>query len=189
MSNHNTKIFKLYETNLLNISPLGIKNISDNNIKYLLIYLWNVIGENTSQIFIQINNLKVSNINDNVITFDLLDNSDITHINLIEEQIDFVELIRQNTNYKEQLSRLFQEKYGEYPIYEMISMEELPGGKEFTMGVLNPAGVCLAKATHSIKKKAEQQAACITIDQWEEKIKAEDEYPCGIRSLQHIYKL
>lgn len=87
MSNHNTKIFKLDEINLLNISPLGIKNISDNNIKYLLIYLWNVIGESTSQIFIQINNLKVSNINNNVITFDLLDNSDITHINLIEEQI------------------------------------------------------------------------------------------------------
>ena len=58
MSNHNTKIFKLDEINLLNISPLGIKNISDNNIKYLLIYLWNVIGESTSQIFIQINNLK-----------------------------------------------------------------------------------------------------------------------------------
>jgi len=85
---------------------------------------------------------------------------------LIEEQVDFVELIRQNTNYKEQLSRLFQDKWGEYPVYEMISMEELPGGKEFTMGVYDPDGNCLAKSTNSIKKKAEQQAACIAIDQW-----------------------
>ena len=92
-------------------------------------------------------------------------------INLIEEQVDFVELIRQNTNYKEQLSRLFQDKWGEYPIYEMISMEELPGGKEFTMGVYDPEGNCLAQSTNSIKKKAEQQAACIAIDQWNTGIK------------------
>jgi len=90
-------------------------------------------------------------------------------INLIEEQIDFVELIRQNTNYKEQLSRLFQERWGEYPVYEMISMEELPGGKEYTMGVYDPEENCLASATHSIKKKAEQMAACIAIDEWETK--------------------
>jgi len=88
-------------------------------------------------------------------------------INLIEEQIDFVELIRQNTNYKEQLSRLFQERWSEYPVYEMISMEELPGGKEYTMGVYDPEEKCLSSATHSIKKKAEQMAACIAIDNWD----------------------
>ena len=91
---------------------------------------------------------------------------------LIEEQIDFVELIRQNTNYKEQLSRLFQDKWGEYPVYEMISMQELPGGKEFTMGVYDPTGNCPLRQFHRVvlRKKVEQHGmAHIAINEWNDK--------------------
>ena len=89
-------------------------------------------------------------------------------INLIEEQIDFVELINTNTNYKDQLTRLFQKKWSEYPIYDMISMEELPSGKLFTMGVYDPEGNLMASSIHNIKKKAEQMAAKEIIDNWKE---------------------
>ena len=60
---------------------------------------------------------------------------------------------------------MFQEKWGEYPVYEMVSMEEHPSGKEFTMCVYDPYGNFLSSATHSIKKKAEQMAASRALKQ------------------------
>lgn len=98
-------------------------------------------------------------------------------INIIEEIVDFNELIQKNTNYKDKLQRIFNEKYSIYPEYIFIKVEEEPNQKIFTMGLLNPewdgcvneddsypteAFVCTG--TGISKKKAEQSAAKSAIE-------------------------
>ena len=94
-------------------------------------------------------------------------------VNVIESIIDFNELIKKNTNYKDILQHIFNEKYDLYPEYIFIDVEETPNQKMFTMGLLDPnydgkideedetipeeALICVGKGIS--KKKAEQDAA------------------------------
>ena len=80
-------------------------------------------------------------------------------IHFIEDKVDFADLIRKNTNYKEQLMKYFKGKYGILPRYGEISVEGTLNEKIYTMCVYDPEGNILEKAIGSSKKKAEQNAA------------------------------
>ena len=80
-------------------------------------------------------------------------------IHFIEDKVDFADLIRKNTNYKEQLMKFFKEKYGELPRYGQISVEGSQNERVYTMCVYDPEGNILEQGVGQSKKKAEQKAA------------------------------
>lgn len=80
-------------------------------------------------------------------------------INIIEEKVDFSELIKTNTNYKDQISKYFQKTYNSYPSYEEVEVEEVNNQKIFTVNVLDPKGEILAQGNGTSKKRAEQSAS------------------------------
>ena len=85
-------------------------------------------------------------------------------IQIIEKHIDFVQIITEDTNYKDQLLRLFQAKFHVPPRYKEVAVQGPPHDREFTMGVLDPHDVVLATATARNKKVAEQEASRLTLE-------------------------
>ncbi len=85
-------------------------------------------------------------------------------INIIEKHIDLVQLITEDTNYKDQLLRLFQAKYHVPPRYKEVAVEGPPHDRIFTMGVLDPNDVVIATATARNKKVAEQECSRIALE-------------------------
>jgi ribonuclease-3 len=85
-------------------------------------------------------------------------------INIIERHIDFVQLITEDTNYKDQLLRLFQARFHTPPRYKEVAVEGPPHDRVFTMGVLDPADNVIATATARNKKVAEQEASRIALE-------------------------
>ena len=80
-------------------------------------------------------------------------------INIIEEYIDFGELVANDTNYKDRLLRYFQQTFQITPKYQMISQEGQPHDRVFRMSVLDKDGEVLAIGEGRTKKKAEQMAS------------------------------
>ena len=80
-------------------------------------------------------------------------------INIIEEYIDFGELVANDTNYKDRLLRYFQQTFQITPKYQMISQEGQPHERVFRMSVLDKDGEVLAIGEDRTKKKAEQMAS------------------------------
>jgi ribonuclease-3 len=89
-------------------------------------------------------------------------------INIIEKHIDLVQLITEDTNYKDQLLRLFQAKYHVPPRYKEVSVEGPPHDRIFTMGVLDPNDIVIATATARNKKVAEQESSRIALERLQE---------------------
>jgi ribonuclease-3 len=85
-------------------------------------------------------------------------------INVIETHIDFVELITNNRNYKDQLLRLFQSEFHQPPRYKEVKVEGPPHDRIFTMGVIDIHGNILAEATARNKPEAEQEASRIALE-------------------------
>ena len=85
-------------------------------------------------------------------------------IQVIERHIDFVQIITEDTNYKDQLLRLFQATYHTPPRYKEVTVEGPPHDRVFTMGVLDPHDKVLGTATARNKKVAEQEASRITLE-------------------------
>jgi ribonuclease III len=80
-------------------------------------------------------------------------------INLIEEKVDFSELILKDTNYKDQLLRYFQQKEKYHPKYKEISVDGQGQDRIYTVGVLDSEGSVIVEGSGSSKKKAEQDAS------------------------------
>lgn len=80
-------------------------------------------------------------------------------INIIENNIDFTDLITKDNNYKDQLLRYFQHNFQETPKYIEISCEGPPHDRQFTMGVTNNNGLQVGLGKGKTKKKAEQLAS------------------------------
>ena len=80
-------------------------------------------------------------------------------IQVVETHIDFVDLITDDTNYKDQLLRLFQSQYHQPPRYKEVEVVGPPHDRIFTMGVLDPNGNVIATATARNKQVAEQEAS------------------------------
>jgi ribonuclease-3 len=85
-------------------------------------------------------------------------------ISVLEKHIDFVDLITDDTNYKDQLLRMFQAKYHVPPKYKEVEVIGPPHDRVFTMGVIDVSGNIIAKATARNKKVAEQEASRIALD-------------------------
>ncbi len=80
-------------------------------------------------------------------------------INVIEENIDFTELITNDDNFKDQLLRYFQHNFNETPKYIEIDCNGPPHDRQFTMAVLNIDGSQICSSIAKTKKKAEQLAS------------------------------
>ena len=96
-------------------------------------------------------------------------------IRIIEKHIDFVQIIIEDTNYKDQLLSKFQALYHVPPRYKEIDVVGPPHDRIFTMGVLDPSDKILSTATARNKKVAEQEAsrAALELLEPEEKISIE----------------
>ena len=88
-------------------------------------------------------------------------------INVVEKHIDFVELITDDTNYKDQLLRWFQAHYHQPPRYKEVEVVGPPHDRVFTMGVLSPDGNVIATAVARNKQVAEQEASRIALSKLE----------------------
>ena len=85
-------------------------------------------------------------------------------IRIIEKHIDFVQIIIEDTNYKDQLLRKFQALYHVPPRYKEMEVVGPPHDRIFTMGVLDPNDNVIATATARNKKVAEQEASLIALE-------------------------
>lgn len=85
-------------------------------------------------------------------------------VRIIERHIDFVQIIIEDTNYKDQLLRKFQALYHVPPRYKEITVVGPPHDRIFTMGVLDPSDKILATATARNKKVAEQEASRLALE-------------------------
>ena len=86
-------------------------------------------------------------------------------VNVIQRHVNFVELITDDTNFKDQLLRHFQATYHQPPRYREVSVVGPPHDRVFTMGVIDPANETkvIAKATARNKKVAEQEASRLAL--------------------------
>lgn len=84
-------------------------------------------------------------------------------IAVIEEHIDFVDIITDDTNYKDQLLRWFQAQYHQPPKYKEVEVVGPPHDRIFTMGVIDPNGTVIATATARNKQVAEQEASRLAL--------------------------
>ena len=85
-------------------------------------------------------------------------------VRIIERHIDFVQIIIEDTNYKDQLLRKFQALYHVPPRYKEIAVVGPPHDRIFTMGVLDPNDKILTTATARNKKVAEQEASRMALE-------------------------
>jgi ribonuclease-3 len=95
-------------------------------------------------------------------------------VRIIERHIDFVQIIIEDTNYKDQLLRKFQALYHVPPRYKEIAVVGPPHDRIFTMGVLDPNDKILTTATARNKKVAEQEASRMALELLEPNVKGAD---------------
>jgi ribonuclease-3 len=79
-------------------------------------------------------------------------------LNILEDKIDFAELIKQNKNYKDQLIKYFQHNYSELPTFTETNIELINNKKIFTIVVKNNNQV-IGTGKGDTKKIAEQVAS------------------------------
>jgi len=86
-------------------------------------------------------------------------------VTVIQKHVNFVELITDDNNYKDQLLRYFQAKFHQPPRYKEVEVVGPPHDRTFTMGVIDPQdeNKILAKATARNKKVAEQEASQLAL--------------------------
>jgi ribonuclease-3 len=86
-------------------------------------------------------------------------------INVIQKHVNFVELITDDNNFKDQLLRFFQSKFHQPPRYKEVEVVGPPHDRTFTMGVIDPNDETkvLAKSTARNKKVAEQEASRLAL--------------------------
>ena len=86
-------------------------------------------------------------------------------IAIIQKHVNFVELITDDNNFKDQLLRFFQAKYHQPPRYKEVEVTGPPHDRVFTMGVIDPHNEhkIVAKSTARNKKVAEQEASRLAL--------------------------
>jgi len=84
-------------------------------------------------------------------------------IELFESQVDFIPLIYDDNNFKDQLLKFYQANYHTPPRYKEVHTEGPLHDRIFTMGVLSVTGEIVATATARSKKVAEQEASKLAL--------------------------
>lgn len=85
-------------------------------------------------------------------------------INLIEDNIDFSQLVSQNTNFKDMFIKQFQHKYNYLPKFYEVSTRQDTNGKYYTICIKDKNNVILATGGGYSKKIAENEAAKLAIE-------------------------
>jgi ribonuclease-3 len=80
-------------------------------------------------------------------------------INLIEENIDFSELITQNTNYKDTFIKFYQHQHNMLPRFFELNTEITNNSKIFRVAIKDKNGSVISTGTGMSKKLAENDAA------------------------------
>lgn len=80
-------------------------------------------------------------------------------IDLLESNIDFSDLIRQNHNYKDQVLKYFQQNHGYIPKFYEIDVENINNQKVFKVCLKDSQDNVISIGTGSSKKEAENDAA------------------------------
>lgn len=78
---------------------------------------------------------------------------------LLDERIDWCDLIRLDNNYKDQILKYFQQHFKITPSYNFVLEEGPPHDKMFTMSVSDEKGKIIGTGTAKTKKEAEQIAS------------------------------
>jgi len=78
---------------------------------------------------------------------------------LLEEEIDYPEILYKDTNFKDKLLRYFHQNNWSHPIYEDSNSYTSNNKKFFVVHVKNKLGQIIATGNDLSKKKAEQQAS------------------------------
>jgi ribonuclease-3 len=86
-------------------------------------------------------------------------------VTVMQKHVNFVELITDDNNFKDQLLRFFQSKFHQPPRYKEVEVVGPPHDRTFTMGVIdaNDESKVLAKSTARNKKVAEQEASRLAL--------------------------
>lgn len=91
-------------------------------------------------------------------------------ITIIQKHVNFVEIITDDNNYKDQLLRHFQSKFHQPPRYKEVNVVGPPHDRIFTMGVILPNpndpaddSKIIAQSTARNKKVAEQEASRLAL--------------------------
>jgi ribonuclease-3 len=86
-------------------------------------------------------------------------------VRIIETHLDIASVIHDDYNYKDQILKAFQNKFGSPPKYKIVSVKGPPHDRTFEMGVISPTdGSILATGTARAKKVAEQIASKNALD-------------------------
>jgi len=80
-------------------------------------------------------------------------------INLIEDNIDFSELVASNTNYKDMFIKHFQHAYNYLPKFYEVNSETLNNGKIYTVCIKDNNRAIISMGKGKSKKYAENDAA------------------------------
>ena len=88
--------------------------------------------------------------------------------NLLEQCIDFEDLVLSEENHKEELLQYFQREFKITPKYIELNIEGPPHNRIFTMGVLDKDGNILARGNGKSKKEAEQIASLNALKYYDE---------------------
>lgn len=89
-------------------------------------------------------------------------------IRIMEQYIDFTQLITDDNNFKDQLLRYFQGRWHQPPKYKEVEVVGPPHDRIFTMGVVGVDGSILATYTARNKKVAEQEASRLALERLEQ---------------------
>ena len=86
-------------------------------------------------------------------------------VSIMQKHVNFVELITDDNNFKDQLLRYFQSTFHEPPRYKEVEVVGPPHDRTFTMGVIDPnnENKIISKATARNKKVAEQEASRLAL--------------------------
>jgi ribonuclease III len=84
-------------------------------------------------------------------------------ITLLEKYVDFEDLVLNDTNYKAILDKKYRSVYSQGTIYKLLPNHNLPKNM-YQIVVVDPKGNVLGKAVNNVRKKAEQEASKMALD-------------------------
>jgi ribonuclease-3 len=87
-------------------------------------------------------------------------------VEIMEEEVDFENLILNDINYKNKLQEYYQYNFQMLPTYKDIRMVEKDGAQTFTVAVLDKRGNIYCTASANSKKQAEQNVAKIALQKF-----------------------
>ena len=80
-------------------------------------------------------------------------------IMILENEIDYSQLLYMDTNYKDQLLRFYHKNKWSFPVYELLESSFVDGKHIYKVGVKGNNNIIIAKGTANTKQKAEQLAS------------------------------